>query len=93
MGLQGEVRIRPSDASLRVFLFQLYTVMGRFEKAVTQLQLAASLDPEAMMLGQIFEPLVESEIHRREVFAGKRAPLIFGEPDPWIGMLIQAQSM
>ncbi len=91
--LQGKIRTRPADASLRVFLFQLYTVMGRFEKAVTQLQLAASMDPEAMMLGKIFQPLVEAEMHRREVFAGKRAPLIFGEPDPWIGMLVQAQSM
>jgi type VI secretion system protein ImpE len=50
----------------------------------------ASLDAETMLMAQIFRPVIECELFRREVFAGKRAPLIFGEPAAWLGQLVQA---
>jgi type VI secretion system protein ImpE len=43
-----------------------------------------------MLLAQIFRPVIECEMLRAEVFAGKRTPLIFGEPQEWIGLLVQA---
>lgn len=88
--LQGEIRQKPGDSKLRIFLFQLHCVMGNLEKALTQLQVVASLDADSMMLAQIFRPVVACEYLRRDVFAGKRTPLIFGEPDEWIGLMVQA---
>ena len=88
--LQGEIRRNPADSKLRVFLFQLNCVLGRWEKAVTQLQVVAGLNAETMLMAQIFRPVIACELLRREVFAGKRTPLVFGEPAEWVGLLMQA---
>lgn len=91
--LQGEIRQNPADGRLRVFLFQMDCVLGHWDKALTQLQVVASLNAETMLLAQIFRPVIACEMLRREVFAGKRTPLIFGEPEEWIGLLVQANAL
>jgi type VI secretion system protein ImpE len=91
--LQTEIRNKPEDNRLRIFLFQLNCVLGRLDKALTQLQVIASLDSETMLLAQIFRPVIACELLRREVFAGKRTPLIFGEPMEWMGSLINANEL
>jgi type VI secretion system protein ImpE len=88
--LQGEIRQHPADFKLRLFLFQLNCVFGRLDKALTQLQMVASLNAETMLLAQIFRPVIACELLRRAVFAGRRTPLIFGEPAEWVGLLVQA---
>src|SRR5216110_303956 len=91
--LQTEIRSKPEDTRLRIFLFQLDCVLGRLDKALTQLQVIASLNAETMLLAQIFRPVIACELLRREVFAGKRTPIIFGEPMEWVGMLVQANEL
>jgi len=91
--LQAEIRGRPEDPKLRVFLFQLNCVLGRFDKALTQLQLVASLTPESMLLAQIFRPIIACEMLRREVFEGGRTPVIFGQPMEWVGLIVQANGL
>jgi type VI secretion system protein ImpE len=91
--LQAEIRQKPEDQKLRVFLFQLNCVLGRFDKALTQLQVVASLNAESMLLAQIFRPIIACEMLRREVFAGGRTPVIFGEPMEWIGLIVQASNL
>jgi type VI secretion system protein ImpE len=93
VSLQSEIRNKPEDSRLRIFLFQLNCLLGRFEKALTQLQVLASIDAETMLLAQVFRPLIECEFLRREVFTGKRTPLVFGEPMEWLGQLVQANSL
>ena len=91
--LQGEIRAKPEDVSLRIFLFQLDCILGHFDKALGQLQVLASLNPETMLMAQIFRPVITCELLRREVFSGKRTPMVFGEPTEWIGWLIQANEL
>ena len=91
--LQTEIRNKPEDMRLRVFLFQLNCVLGRLDKALTQLQVIASLNAETMLLAQIFRPVITCELLRREVFAGKRTPIIFGQPMEWMGLLIRANEL
>jgi type VI secretion system protein ImpE len=91
--LQTEIRNKPEDSRLRVFLFQLNCVLGRLDKALTQLQVIAGLNAETMLLAQIFRPVIACELLRREVFEGKRTPIIFGEPMEWMGSLIQANEL
>ena len=88
--LQTEIRDKPEDTRLRIFLFQLNCVLGRLDKALTQLQVIANLNADTMLLAQIFRPVIACELLRREVFAGKRTPIIFGEPAEWLGSLIHA---
>ena len=91
--LQVEIRNKPEDVRLRAFLFQLNCVLGRLDKALTQLQVIASLNAETMLLAQIFRPVITCEMLRREVFAGRRTALIFGEPAEWMGLLVQADGL
>ena len=91
--LREAIKKDPADSKLRVFLFQLLSVNGDWEKALTQLNLIADISPESMVLAQIFRPVVQCEALRAEVFAGKRSPLIFGEPQEWIGLLVHANSL
>jgi type VI secretion system protein ImpE len=90
VALQAEIRNQPDDPRLRVFLFQFDCVLGQLDKALTQLQVVASLNAETMLMAQVFRPVIACELLRREVFAGKRTPLIFGEPAEWIGLMVQS---
>ena len=88
--VQAEVRKNPADPKLRVFLFQLLAVMGRWDKAITQLNVAGDIDARYVLVAQACRPLLNCEALRAEVFAGKRAPLVFGEPGEWMGRLVQS---
>jgi type VI secretion system protein ImpE len=88
--LQNEIRARPEDPKLRIFLFQLHCILGNWSKALTQLQVIAGIDPDTMLLAQIFQPVINCEALRRGVFEGKLTPLIFGEPLEWVGLLVKA---
>lgn len=88
--LQEQVRQRPADAKLRVFLFQLLCVLGQWERALTQLDVAADLDAQALAMKQMYRDAVQCEALRVDVFAGKRSPLIFGEPAEWLALLIES---
>lgn len=88
--LQGQVRKQPADPRLRVLLFQLLVVMGQWERALTQLKVAAELDAAALPMMQTYKEALQCEVLRAEVFAGKRTPLLFGEPQEWVALLLQA---
>ncbi len=88
--LQEQVRQRPADAKLRVFLFQLLCVLGQWERALSQLNVAADLDAQALGMAQMYRDAVQCEMLRARVFAGERSPLIFGEPAEWLALLIES---
>jgi type VI secretion system protein ImpE len=90
---QEAVRKTPADARPRILLFQLFSVLGQWERALTQLNVVRDMDPECMVLAEIFRPVLQCEALREEIFAGKRSPLIFGEPAEWIGLLVQANAL
>ena len=91
--LQGQVRQQPAEPKHRVFLFQLLAVLGQWERALTQVNVAGEMDPKCAVLAQMYAPALQSEALRAEVFAGRRTPLVFGEPEPWIGSMIQANQL
>ncbi|RVT84588.1 virulence protein SciE type [Rhodobacteraceae bacterium CCMM004] len=88
--LQDRVRADPADAKLRIFLFQLLCVTGDWKRAITQLKLCAELDAAAIPMAQTYREGIICEVFRERVFAGEKAPLIFGEPEDWIAWMIEA---
>ncbi len=88
--LQLEVRQHPADAKRRVFLFQLLAVLGQWDRALTQLTVVGDLDANAMPMVHAYREAVRCELLRRDVFAGTRAPVIFGDPPAWIAQLLDA---
>jgi type VI secretion system protein ImpE len=88
--LQEQVRAQPSNAKLRIFLFQLLCVRGEWERALNQLKVASGLDASALAMAQMYGEAVRCEAIRRDVFAGKKVPMIFGEPEQWLALLIES---
>jgi type VI secretion system protein ImpE len=88
--LQNEIRAHPEDPKLRIFLFQLHCLLGNWSKALLQLQVIAGIDPDTMLLAQIFQPVINCEALRAGVFEGKLTPMIFGEPLDWVGLLAKS---
>lgn len=88
--LQQQVRSDPSNAKHRIFLFQLLCVLGQWERALTQLNVAGDLDPQALPMVQTYREALRCEALRGQVFEGRRSPVLFGEPEPWMALLVQA---
>ncbi len=91
--LQGEVRKDPSNAASRIFLFQLLCVLGEWKRALTQLNVIGELDAGALPMVQTYREAIQCEVLRAEIFAGKRTPLVFGEPESWVAGVLQALEM
>jgi type VI secretion system protein ImpE len=88
--LSENVRAKPADAKLRVFLAQLLCVMGQWERALNQLTVAAELDALAVPMKQMYGDAIRCEGLRADVFSGKRTPMVFGQPDEWLALLIES---
>jgi type VI secretion system protein ImpE len=88
--LQAEIKKQPADPRLRVFLFQLLSVMGQWDRAATQLDVASELDPSTVEMAKAYKPLLQCERLRASVFAGRTTPVLFGDPAPWMALLVQA---
>jgi len=88
--LTDQVRNDPANPACRTFLFQLLSVMGNWNRALTQLNVVADMDHSTLLMAQAYRELLQCEAFRAEVFAGKRAPLLFGQPNRWLGNLLQA---
>ncbi|WP_242500567.1 type VI secretion system accessory protein TagJ [Tropicimonas sp. IMCC6043] len=88
--LQDAVRAKPADAKLRIFLFQLLCVMGDWKRAINQLKLSATMDKDAEEMAKAYREVLRCEVFREKVFTGEREPLVFGEPNEWIALLMEA---
>lgn len=88
--LQADIRKKPQDKALRVFLFQLLAVSGAWERALRQLNVLVEMDAQYSLLAQTCRPLIACEVFRAELFQGVRSPSCFGEPPTWFGSLIEA---
>jgi type VI secretion system protein ImpE len=91
--LQARVRQSPQDAKLRIFLFQLLCVLGDWKRAITQLKVCGELDPLAVPMAQTYREAIICEVYREKVFAGEKDPLVFGEPQQWVALIIEAQKL
>lgn len=88
--LQAQVRKEPANAKYRVFLFQLLAVLGQWERALNQLQVIGEMDAASLPMVQTYREAVRCELLRAEIFAGRRSPLVFGDPEPWVALLLEA---
>ncbi len=88
--LQEQVRKDPANADHRVFLFQLLAVLGDWNRAATQLKVAGELDAGTLAMVQTYREALRCEVLRADIFAGRNTPLVFGQPEKWVALLIEA---
>lgn len=91
--LQELVRREPANAKYRIFLFQILALMGRWGRSLNQLEVAGELDAGALAMVQTYREALQCEVLRAEIFAGQRSPLVFGQPEEWLALLIEAQRL
>lgn len=88
--LQEQVRKDPANAKNRIFLSQLLAVCGEWERSLNQLNVVHELDDSALSMVHTYREALRCEVLRAEIFAGKRTPMIFGRPEKWIALLLEA---
>jgi type VI secretion system protein ImpE len=88
--LQDQVRKDAANPKYRVFLFQLLCVLGQWNRALTQLNVAGELDAATLPMVQTYREAIQCEALRGEIFKAANAPLIFGQPPAWLALVIEA---
>jgi len=80
--LNQQVKARPADASLRVFLFELLCFDGNLDRADKQLDFLATQagDAGGELAVQIYRALITAEKTRRTVFRGDGLPKFVTPP-------------
>ena len=91
--LQARIREEPQRVDLRIFLFQVYCLLGAWAKAGVQLKVIEELDAEALPMVQTYRTALSCELLRRGVFAGTRTPLVLGDPRDWLAWLLEANRL
>lgn len=89
---KAAIRKDPTQAELRFMLFQILSLQGDWEAASNQLVAYSELTGRQSPLPIVFNDLIRAEVRRKHVFLGEEAPTIFGEPPPWISLLVQSVS-
>lgn len=88
--LKENVRKQPDNGQYRTFLFQLLTILGEWGQALDQLSIMRDLQVVTMPLLHIYQEAIQCETLRREIFAGRRKPLLLGEPPDWVALLLES---
>lgn len=88
--IQNEIRTNSSNVKSRIFLFQLLSVLGSWDRAIKQLDVIAKLDDGALAMVHAYRAAIQCELVREEVFTGKFDPVFMGEPKEWQALMVQA---
>ncbi len=88
--LQDRIKKQPSNPQDRVFLFQLLSVMGQWDRALTQLAVVKELDDSSIAMVLMYRQVIACERIRERVFLGQEEPIVVGTPKQWIALMIQS---
>jgi type VI secretion system protein ImpE len=88
--VQQRVRTQPSDPKPRILLFQLQAVLGEWSRAMNQLQVLADLDAATLPMVHTYREAIRCEELRTKVFAATATPWVFGQPERWLALLLEA---
>lgn len=88
--LKIQVRKHPADVKYRIFLFQLLAILGEWDSALTQLNVAGELDSSALAMMHMYRDVITCEVFREQVFKGEKEPIFLGKPETWSALWIQA---
>lgn len=91
--LQDQVRKNPADAKLRIFLAQVLMVQGEWDRALNQLKVIGEMEAGALPMMHAYSSAIHCEKLRAEVFAGKRSPMLFGDPVDWIALQVRSLAL
>jgi len=90
--IEGRVRKDPRAFHERWQLFQWLCVVGDWQRALKQLQVASQLTPDFAQTAHVYRDLIRAEVFRLDVFAGRRTPGTLLAAPGWMETLLTALS-
>jgi type VI secretion system protein ImpE len=84
------VKGKPTDASARTFLFELFCFAGELDRAEKQLEVIGHQSVEAQWPAQVYANLLYAERARRRVFDDGVAPQFLIDPPEYITRHVEA---
>lgn len=88
--LTTAVKAQPAKPALRIFMAQLLCVLGQWERAHTQLNVVADMQSDTGPMREMVGHALRCELLRASVMKGERSPMVFGQPDEWLALLIES---
>lgn len=85
-----EIKQKPNDVKLRIFLFQLFCIEENWEKALIQLDIIKGLDDSTLAMVNTYEQLIASERMRERALKGEAPINIFGKDSDWSSHYLNA---
>ena len=89
-GAQALVRQSFSDPKHHVLLFQVLAVLGQWSRALSQLAILEEMAPAMMPMVRTYQTAIKCEELRASVFEGRHTPLLLGEPEQWMAMILHS---
>jgi type VI secretion system protein ImpE len=80
----------PDDLPARSALWQIFAARGELDRARKQLELIPKLDATWMVEVQACTRLLDAEVEREAILAGKGTPSCIGEPPQWLAQQVAA---
>ena len=84
------VKAKPADQTLRLFLFELFSFAGEFERAGKQIDALKFEEPELLAAAVNYRHNLESELLRRKVFKEGLEPKFLKAPPDHVKLRIEA---
>src|SRR5262249_62264589 len=63
---------------------------GQAERPLARPTMEGKLDPGALEMVKMYRAAIRAEALSGEMFAGRRTPVVFGEPEPWVALMLEA---
>lgn len=86
----GEVKNKPTDASLRLLLFELLCFAGDFNRAEKQLDVVGHQDAKIDLGVQVYRNNIKAERDRRRLFSEGLQPHFLSEPPEYVDRQLEA---
>ena len=91
--VQQQVKRQPAESRHRIFLFQVRCILGDWDRAMTQLGVLEGLAAENLPLVRTYSAAIQCERLRTDVFNASRSPIVFGEPQQWLALLLDSNRL
>jgi type VI secretion system protein ImpE len=86
----AELKNKPGDVSLRLFLFELLCFSGNFDRAEKQLDVVGHQDAKVDLGVQVYRNNIKAERARRRLFSEGLQPHFLSEPPEYVDRHLEA---
>ncbi len=88
--LTAEVRANPADAPARIFLFELLSFAGEWDRAQKQIEVLGQAGPNEALAVLVYQSNIQAERLRQRLFSEGLHPHFLNEPPPYVDRHLEA---